>query len=73
MPKNLEYAFLGDFDTFPIIISSSLDVEQKDKLLDILKKHKEAMGWTITDIKGINLVDSMHHIHIKETKSTREM
>ena len=29
LPDTLEYAFLGEFDTLPVIISSSLDLEQK--------------------------------------------
>ncbi|KAH9801696.1 hypothetical protein KPL71_001121 [Citrus sinensis] len=30
LPDTLEYAFLGESDTLPVIISSSLDLEQKD-------------------------------------------
>ena len=42
--------------------------------MDILKEHKEALGWTIGDIKGINPIDCMHYIHLDENaKSTREM
>ena len=74
LPDTLKYAFLGESDTLPVIISSSLDLEQKGKLLGILKKHKEAIGWTIADIKGINPVDCMHRIHLEENaKPTREM
>ena len=74
MPNTLEYAFLGEESTLPVIISSSLNDEQKGKLLDVLKEHKGALGWTIADIKGINPVDCMHYIHLDENaKSTREM
>ncbi|KAH9794255.1 hypothetical protein KPL71_004834 [Citrus sinensis] len=74
LPDTLEYAFLGESDTLPVIISSSLDLEQKSKLLGILKEHKEAIGWTIADIKGINPVDCMHRIHLEENaKPIREM
>lgn len=74
LPDTLEYAFLGESDTLPVIISSSLDLEQKGKLLGILKEHKEAIGWTIADIKGINPVDCMHRIHLDENaKPIREM
>ncbi|KAH9803520.1 hypothetical protein KPL71_001801 [Citrus sinensis] len=74
LPDTLEYAFLGESDTLPVIISSSLDLEQKGKLLGILKEHKEAIGWTIADIKGINPVDCMHRIHLEENaKPIREM
>ncbi|KAH9705608.1 hypothetical protein KPL70_011947 [Citrus sinensis] len=74
LPDTLEYAFLGESDTLPVIISSFLDLEQKGKLLGILKEHKEAIGWTIADIKSINPVDCMHHIHLEENaKPIREM
>ncbi|KAH9697871.1 hypothetical protein KPL71_023794 [Citrus sinensis] len=74
LPNTLEYAFLGEESTLPVIISSSLNDEQKGKLLDVLKEHKGALGWTIADIKGINPVDCMHYIHLHENaKSTREM
>ncbi|KAH9681669.1 hypothetical protein KPL71_027055 [Citrus sinensis] len=74
LPDTLEYAFLGESDTLPVIISSSLDLEQKGKLLGILKDHKEAIGWTIADIKGIDPVDCMHRIHLEENaKPIREM
>ena len=74
LPNTLEYAFLGEESTLPVIISSSLNDEQKGKLLDVLKEHKGALGWTIADIKGINPVDCMHYIHLDENaKPTREM
>ncbi|KAH9658022.1 hypothetical protein KPL70_023327 [Citrus sinensis] len=74
LSNTLEYAFLGEESTLPVIISSSLNYEQKGKLLDVLKEHKGALGWTIADIKGINPVDCMHYIHLDENaKSTREM
>ena len=57
LPNTLEYAFLGEESNLPIIISSSVNDEQKSKLLNVLKEHKGALGWTIADIKGINPVD----------------
>ena len=44
LPDTLEYAFLREFDTLPVITSSSLDLELKGKLLGILKEHKEVLG-----------------------------
>ena len=42
--------------------------------MGILKEHKEAIGWTIADIKGINPVDCMHRIYLEENvKPIREM
>jgi hypothetical protein len=47
LPDNLKYKFLGPTDTLPVIIASDLHVAQEEKLLNVLRKHKEAIGWTI--------------------------
>jgi hypothetical protein len=42
-------------------------------LLDVLREHKEAIGWTIKDIKGISPLLVMHKIHLEEnSKPLRE-
>ena len=42
-------------------------------MLDVLKEHKEAIGWTIEDIKRISPSLVMHKIHLKENfKPSRE-
>ena len=66
LPTHLKYAFLGEQDTFPVIISSSLDVTQETQLLEILKTHRTALGWTIADIKGISPLICTHRIHLEE-------
>ncbi|GKA13922.1 reverse transcriptase domain-containing protein [Tanacetum coccineum] len=54
LQSNLEYAFLERIDKLPVIISKELKDEEKDALLKILKSHKRAIAWKISDIKGIN-------------------
>ena len=54
LPRDLRYAFLEPGDTFPIVFTSELTVEQEGKLITLLKKHKTAIGWTMIDIKGIS-------------------
>ena len=66
LPSHLKYAFLGVEVTFPVIISSSLELDQEHKLLEILRTHKTTLGWTITDIKGINPLICTHRIHLEE-------
>ena len=66
LPTHLKYAFLGEEDTFPIIISSSLDLTQENQLLEILKTHRTALGMTIADIKGISPMICTHRIHLEE-------
>ena len=54
LPEGLKYAFLGEEQTYPVVISSTLTSDQEGKLLIVLKKHKNAIGWNLNDIKGIN-------------------
>jgi hypothetical protein len=71
--ENLKYKFLGPAESLPMIIASYLANAQEEKLLDILGEHKEAIGWTIEDIMGINPSLVMHKIHLEEnSKPSRE-
>ncbi|XP_071939099.1 uncharacterized protein [Coffea arabica] len=54
LPKHLIYVYLGDNETLLVIISAVLSETQEEKLIRIFKEHKETIGWTIADIKGIN-------------------
>jgi hypothetical protein len=54
LSDNLKYKFLGPAESLPVIIASDLVDAQEEKLLDVLREHKEAIGWTIEDIKGIS-------------------
>ncbi|PON38684.1 hypothetical protein PanWU01x14_310820 [Parasponia andersonii] len=74
LPCDLKYSFLGEDETFPVIISSKLNEHEEDKLLQTLKMHKSALGWTIADIKGINPLICTHKIYLEEnSKPTREI
>ena len=56
-----------------MIIASDLVDAQEEKLLDILREHKKAIGWTIEDIKGISPLLVMDKIHLEEHfKQSRE-
>ena len=66
LPSHLKYAFLGVEETFLVIISSSLELDQENKLFEILRTHKTAIGWTIADIKGISPLICTHMIHLEE-------
>ncbi|GJT46510.1 reverse transcriptase domain-containing protein [Tanacetum coccineum] len=54
LPSHLEYAFLEGTDKLPVIISKELKDEEKVALLKVLKSHKRAITWKISDIKGID-------------------
>ncbi|XP_038972622.1 uncharacterized protein LOC103698859 [Phoenix dactylifera] len=66
LPSHLKYVFLGDRGTLPVIISNKLSAPQEEKLVQILKEHQTAIGWTIADIKGISPTTCMHHILLEE-------
>ncbi|GJX18666.1 reverse transcriptase domain-containing protein [Tanacetum coccineum] len=53
LPDNLEYVFLEEPSFLPVIISSQLSQVKKNKLVSVLKKHKQAFAWKTTDIPGI--------------------
>ncbi|XP_074283003.1 uncharacterized protein LOC141607548 [Silene latifolia] len=73
LPSHLKYAFLGNEETLPVIISSKLTKEQEEALIRVLKQHKEAIGWTMADIKGISPNLCMHQILLEdEAKPVRQ-
>ena len=66
MPKHLKYAYLVEQDTLPVIVTSDLTGEQEEDLMTILRKHREAIGWTMTDIKGLSPAIIQYRIHLNE-------
>ncbi|GJY02065.1 hypothetical protein Tco_0360217, partial [Tanacetum coccineum] len=51
LPPHLEYAFLEGDDKLPVIITKDLSVEEKAALIKVLKSHKRAIAWKLSDIK----------------------
>ena len=51
----MRYVFLGKGDTLPVIIASDLNMHQVESLVEVLKRFKRAIGWTVADIIGIPL------------------
>nr|GEY01639.1 reverse transcriptase domain-containing protein [Tanacetum cinerariifolium] len=66
LPPHLEYAFLEGDDKLPVIILKDLSVEEKTALLNVLKSHKRAIAWKLSDIKDINLEFCTHKILMEE-------
>nr|GEZ41607.1 reverse transcriptase domain-containing protein [Tanacetum cinerariifolium] len=54
LPSHLEYAFLEGTDKLPIIIAKNLKDDEKEHLIKVLKSHKHAVAWKLSDIKGID-------------------
>ncbi|GKE32310.1 hypothetical protein Tco_1451632 [Tanacetum coccineum] len=66
LPSHLEYAFLEGTDKLPVIISKELKYEEKAALLKVLKSHKWAIAWKISDIKGIDPSFCTHKILMED-------
>ncbi|XP_026439292.1 uncharacterized protein LOC113337979 [Papaver somniferum] len=74
LPDTLKYVFLGSENILPAIIASDLEPDQESRLVSVLRELKNAIGWTIADLKGISPADCMHHIYLEEgVKTSREM
>ena len=66
LPMELKYAYLEENDQCPVVISSLLNASQESSLLHILKENKQAIGWKISDLKGIEPLVCTHHIYLEE-------
>ncbi|GJW54419.1 reverse transcriptase domain-containing protein [Tanacetum coccineum] len=66
LPSHLEYAFLERTDKLSVIISKELKDKENVALLKVLKSHKRAIAWKISDIKGIDLSFCTHRILMED-------
>ncbi|XP_072084494.1 uncharacterized protein [Arachis hypogaea] len=66
LPPSLKYAYLGDNDTYLVIINSSLSKDQEEELINVLRQHKDAIGWTLSYLKRISPSMCMHKIPLDE-------
>nr|GEX75540.1 reverse transcriptase domain-containing protein [Tanacetum cinerariifolium] len=51
LPPHLEYVFSEGDDKLPVIIAKYLSVEEKTALITVLKSHKRAIAWKLSNIK----------------------
>ncbi|GJR12480.1 hypothetical protein Tco_0795132 [Tanacetum coccineum] len=58
--------FLEGDDKLPVIIAKDLKNEEKAALIEVLKSHKRAIAWKLSDIKGINPEFCTHKILMEE-------
>ncbi|GFZ02210.1 hypothetical protein Acr_15g0008180 [Actinidia rufa] len=72
LPSTLKYAFLGEGESYPVVISSSLTEGQEVSLLQILKGHRKSLGWTIADLHGISPLMCTHRIYLEEESKPNE-
>ena len=62
LPSHLKYAYLRNASILPVITSASLTAIEEDKLSRVLIDHKNALGWSLADLKGIRPSMCMHRI-----------
>ncbi|KAJ9541590.1 LOW QUALITY PROTEIN: hypothetical protein OSB04_028096 [Centaurea solstitialis] len=66
LPEHLEYQFLEGNNSLPVIMSSLLTADEKDRLIEVLKKHKKALAWKTSDIPGISPSFCTHKILMRD-------
>nr|GEZ34276.1 reverse transcriptase domain-containing protein [Tanacetum cinerariifolium] len=66
LPPHLEYAFLGENEKWPVIISKYLSVNEKSALIEVLKSRKKTIAWKLTDIRGIDPEFCSHKILLED-------
>nr|GEU40937.1 reverse transcriptase domain-containing protein [Tanacetum cinerariifolium] len=66
LPPHLEYAFLEGDDKLPVIIAKDLSEEEKTALIKVLKSHKQAIAWKLSDIKSIDWEFCNHKILMED-------
>nr|GEZ12970.1 DNA-directed DNA polymerase [Tanacetum cinerariifolium] len=64
--SHLEYAYIEGTDKLLVIIAKGLKDVEKEALLKVLKSHKWAIAWKISDIKGIDPRFCTHKILIED-------
>ena len=70
LPSHLKYEFLEPEKRKPVIISAALTEVEEQKLLEILRRYKEAIAWSIEDLKGISPSICMHKILLNDNAKT---
>ncbi|KAJ9544639.1 hypothetical protein OSB04_024346 [Centaurea solstitialis] len=66
LPDHLEYRFLQGNNSLPVIISALLTTDEKERLIAVLKRHKKALAWKISDIPGISPSFCTHKILMED-------
>nr|GFB30769.1 reverse transcriptase domain-containing protein [Tanacetum cinerariifolium] len=65
-PSPSRIRIFGRSDKLPVIIAKDLSVEEKIALITVLKSHKRAIAWKLSDIKGIDPEFYTHKILMEE-------
>ena len=66
LPSHLKYAYLRNASTLPVIILASMTAIEEDKLLRVLRDHKNALRCSLDNLKGIRPSMCMHRILLED-------
>ncbi|XP_072060270.1 uncharacterized protein [Arachis hypogaea] len=66
LPPHLKYAYLADNQKLPVIIAKELTSQQEECLLNVLRRNKKAIGWSLANIVGIRPQVCEHCIFLEE-------
>jgi hypothetical protein len=61
--------YIDDKKIYPVIISSKISGKEEERLLEILRKHRGAVGYTLDDLKGIYPTICQHAINMEQMQS----
>jgi hypothetical protein len=62
---------LGPDKTYPVIVSDELSPEENEKLLNLLKKHRKMIGYSINDLEGLSPAFCTHRIPMEDQCKAR--
>ena len=65
LPDTLKYAYLDEKKIYPIIINYNLSGFEEERLLETLRRHRGAIGYTLDDLKGISPSICQHTINLE--------
>ncbi|GJW65777.1 hypothetical protein Tco_0117661 [Tanacetum coccineum] len=66
LPPHLGLRIFEGDDNLPVIIAKDLKDEEKAALIKVLKSHKRAIAWKLSDIKGVDPEFCTHKILMEE-------
>jgi len=66
LPPHLKYVFLANGGNKPVVTSNALKGSKEEKMILVLKVNEGAVGWTLSDPKGISPFYCMHKIHLEQ-------
>ena len=65
LPDTLKYAYLDEKKIYPVIINSNLLGKEEERLLEVLRKHRAVIGYTLDDLQGTSPSICQHTINLE--------